>query len=72
MHMKEIEKEFKKLEIQIEETIHNYEEFIWINHHSHVRLTIIDSLNRVAIAKQIIPRELFDREYIKYFLKTSR
>ena len=69
--MKEIEEEFKKLGIQIKEAVHNDEEFIWINHQPHVRLTIIDSLNRVVIADQIIPRELFDREYIKYFLKTS-
>ena len=69
--MKEIEEEFKKLGIQIGEAVHYDEEFIWINHQPHVRLTIIDSLNRVVIADQIIPRELFDREYIKYFLKTS-
>lgn len=69
--MREIEEEFKKLGIQVDEAVHYDEEFIWINHQPHVRLTLIDTLNRVVIADQIIPRELFDREYIKYFLKIS-
>ena len=45
--------------------------FIWINHQPHVRLTIINALNRVVIADNIIPRDSFNTGYIKLFLKTS-
>ena len=67
----EINKQIKELGINPGEVVHYDEEFIWINHQPHVRLTIINALNRVVIADNIIPRDSFNTEYIKLFLKTS-
>ena len=69
--MREIVEQFKKLGISPGEAVHYDEEFIWISHQPHVRLTIIDALNRVVIADHIIPRENFNTKYIKMFLSTS-
>ena len=69
--MNEISEQFKKLEISPGEAVHYDEEFLWINHQPHVRLTLIDALNRVVIADHVIPRDMFDRNYIKLFLSTS-
>ena len=69
--MREIAEQFKKLGISPGEALHYDEEFIWISHQPHVRLTIIDALNRVVIADHIIPRENFNTKYIKMFLSTS-
>lgn len=67
----EINKEIKESGINPSEVVHYDEEFIWINHQPHVRLTIINALNRVVIADNIIPRDSFNTGYIKLFLKTS-
>ena len=67
----DINKEIKESEINPSEVIHYDEECIWINHQPHVRLTIINALNRVVIADNIIPRDSFNTGYIKLFLKTS-
>ena len=69
--MGEIQKQLNELGINPGEAVHYDEEFIWISHQPHVRLTLIDSLNRVVIADHIIPRENFNRNYIKMFLTTS-
>ena len=69
--MREISKQFKEQGINPGEVVHYDEEFIWISHQPHVRLTLIDALNRVVIADHIIPRENFNRSYIKMFLTTS-
>ena len=67
----EINKEIKESGINPSEVVHYDEEFIWINHQPHVRLTISNALNRVVIADNIIPRDSFNTGYIKLFLKTS-
>ena len=67
----EINKEIKESGINPSEVVHYDEEFIWINHQPHVRLTIINALNRVVIADNIIPRDSFNTGYIKLFLKRS-
>ena len=66
----EVKKQMEKLGIIPGEAVHYDEEFIWINHQPHVRLTIIDALNQIVIADQI-NRESHLMDYIKYFLKTS-
>ena len=67
----EIRKLMNNLGINPGEAVHYDEEFIWINHQPHVRLTLIDALNRIVIADQIILRDSFNSTYIKYYLKTS-
>ena len=67
----EIEKQFKELGINPGEAVHYDEQFLWLSHQPHVRLTLIDALNRIVIANHVIPRENFNREYIKMFLSTS-
>ena len=67
----EIRKLMNNLGINPGEAVHYDEEFIWINHQPHVRLTLIDALNPIVIADQIIPRDSFNSTYIKYYLKTS-
>lgn len=67
----EIRKEIENLGINLNESIHYDEQFLWINHQPYVRLTLIDALNRIVIADEIIPREIFNGKYIKHFLKTS-
>lgn len=69
--MGEIQEQLNKLGINPGEAVHYDEEFIWISHQPHVRLTLIDALNRIVIADHIIPRENFNREYVKMFLSTS-
>ena len=69
--IQEIKEDFKRLGIQFGEAVHYDEEFIWIDHQPHVRLTIIDALTRAVIADTVIPRELFNRDYIKFFLQSS-
>ena len=67
----QVKKELEALGINPGEAVHYDEEFIWINHQLYVRLTIVDALNRIIIADHIVPRENFNRTYIKYFLKIS-
>ena len=67
----EINKQIKESEINPGEVVHYNEECIWINHQHHVRLIIINALNRVVIADNIIPRDSFNTEYIKLFFKRS-
>lgn len=69
--MGEIQEQLNELGINPGEAVHYDEQFIWINHQPHVRLTVVDALNRIVIANHIIPRENFNREYVKMFLSTS-
>ena len=67
--MREIAEQFKKLGISPGEAVHYDEEFIWISHQPHVRLTIIEALNRVVIADHIIPRENFNTKLYQNVFK---
>ena len=70
-NLDEIQNDLRNGNIPFSGIISYDEEFIWIKHQPYVRLTIIDTKFRIIIADVIIPREYFNAEYIKQFLKAS-
>ena len=67
----EIRKDIRNGNMPFSGVISYDEEFIWIKHQPHVRLTIIDNKSRIIIADVVIPREYFTAKYIKQFFKVS-
>ena len=70
-NLDEIENDLRNGNMPFSGIISYDEEFIWIKHQPYLRLTVIDTKFRIIIADAIIPREYFNAEYIKQFLKTS-
>ena len=70
-NLDEIRKDIKNGNMPFSGIISYDEEFIWIKHQPHARLTIIDSKFRIIIADVVIPRQYFCAEYIKQFLEVS-
>ena len=49
--------------------IGNYdEEFLYIKHQPYVRLTLIDNKTKIILKDTLIPRKIFNRNYIKSFI----
>ena len=63
--------EIKRLEIKESGYYHYDEEFIKINGDVYVRLSIIDAHTRIIINDIIIPKDQFNKEYIKEFFIDS-
>ena len=67
----ELWKQIDKLEIKASGYYHYDEEYIKINKEVYVRLSLIDAHTRIIIKDIIIPKDKFNKEYIKYFLTDS-
>ena len=67
----ELWKQIEKLEIKSSGYYHYDEEYIKINKEVYVRLSLIDAHTRIIIKDIIIPKDKFNKEYIKYFLTDS-
>ena len=67
----EILKEIKKLNIKPSGYYSYDEEFIKINKKIYVRLALIDVHTKMIINDELIPKDQFNKEYIKKFLKES-
>ena len=60
-----------KLEIEASGYYHYDEEYIKINGDVYVRLSLIDAHTRIIINDIIVPKDEFDKDYIKMFFKES-
>ena len=69
--IKKIEEDIQTSKIQLSGVIHYDEQFLWVKHQPHVRLTIIDAGSRVILQDIVIPREEFNKYFIKKFLIES-
>ena len=71
INITELQEKIAEENIEFGGVVHYDEEFLWIKHQPHVRLTALDGKNKLIIADSVIPREFFSKEFIKEFLETS-
>ena len=67
----QIQNDIKKGIIELSGVIHYDEQYLWVKHQPYVRLTIIDAGSRVILQDIVIPREEFNKYFIKKFLTES-
>ena len=69
--IEEIQNEIQNGNIELSGVIHYDEQFLWVKHQPYARLTIIDAGSRVILQDIVIPREKFNKYFIKKFLTES-
>ena len=69
--LEELQNEVRKGNIELSGIIHYDEQFLWVKHQRYVRLTIIDAKCRLILQDIVVPRQEFNKYFVKNFLKES-
>ena len=67
----EVESEIRNGKIKLGHVANYDEEFVYIMHQPYVRLTLIDYKTKIILKDVLIPRKIFDRNYIKSFIEDA-
>lgn len=64
----EVERDIRNGKIKLGHVGNYDEEFVYIKHQPYVRLTLIDNKTKIILKDILIPRKIFNRNYIKSFI----
>ena len=67
----EVEEDIRNGKIKLGHVGNYDEEFVYVKHQPYVRLTLIDYKTRIILKDILIPRKLFNRNYIKSFIQDA-
>ena len=68
---KEVENDIRNGKIKLGNVGNYDEEFLYIKHQPYVRLTLIDNKTKIILKDILVPRKLFNRNYIKSFIEDT-
>ena len=69
--LEDVEEDLRNGKIELGQVGNYDEEFAWYKHQPVVRLTLLDYKTKLILNDIIIPRNEFNREYIKMFIQKS-
>ena len=67
----EVENDIRNGKIKLGNVGNYDEEFLYIKHQPYVRLTLIDNKTKIILKDILVPRKLFNRNYIKSFIEDT-
>lgn len=67
----EVEEDIRNGKIKLGHVGNYDEEFLYIKHQPYVRLTLIDHKTKIILKDILIPRKIFNRNYIKSFIQDA-
>lgn len=67
----EVEEDIRNGKIKLGHVGNYDEEFLYVKHQPYVRLTLIDYKTKIILKDLLIPRKLFNRNYIKSFIQDA-
>ena len=67
----EVEEDIRNGKIKLGHVGNYDEEFLYVKHQPYVRLTLIDYKTKIILKELLIPRKLFNRNYIKSFIQDA-